>query len=183
MSDLYRQCEKRSIHEMRVPCLPVEKVSYVEIPDIKFVHLARLNLVRQKNKEDFYEVSSIAKLEKRISAVSAFRSYHHPDPTTKTMEQAIELYSVESGDDMARLVKQDDFGLYYIEEMISIFKRDGYDKYLKLDVWDNPYMKAAGVCPKIPLKYRMLHSYLRKTMPVSDRWMIRFIDKLLKFIY
>lgn len=182
IADLYRQCEERSIHEMRVPCLPVEKVSYVEIPDIQFVHLARLNLVRQKNKEDFYQVSSVAKLKKRISAVSAYRSYHHPNPDTETLGQPAELRAVGSDENQAYLVRQEDYGQYYIDEMKAIFERDGYGKYLKLDIWENPYLKAAGVCPKVPLRFRVLHSYLRKTQRASNGVLVRLIDKLLKYI-
>lgn len=182
IADLYRQCEERSIHEMRVPCLPEEQVSYVEIPDIQFVHLARLNLVRQKNKEDFYQVSSVGKLKKRISAVSAYRSYHHPNPDTEILEPPAELHAVGSDDNMARLVRKEDHGQYYIDEMKAIFERDGYGKYLKLDIWDNPYLKGAGVCPKVPLRFRMLHTYLRKTQQASNGALVRFIDKLLKYI-
>lgn len=183
IADLYRRCEERSIHEMRVPCLPTDEVSYVEIADIKFIHLARLNLVRQKNKEDFYQVSSVAKLKKRISAVSAYRSYHHPNPNTVSLEQPVGLYAKGTDENHSALVKQEDYGSYYIDEMKAIFDRDGYGKYLKLDIWDNPYLKAAGVLPKIPLGYRLLHAYLRKTQTVSNRWIIKCIDKLLKYIY
>ena len=90
ISDLYYQCEKRAVHEMRVPC--VSEVSYVEIPDIRFVHLARLNLTRQKNKEDFYQVSSVAKLKKSFSAVSAYRQYHHTNLLWKELDQEVFLY-------------------------------------------------------------------------------------------
>ena len=182
ISDLYAQCENQSIHEMRVPCLPVGQVSYVEIPDIQFVHLARLNLARQNNKETFYQVSTIAKLKKRISAVSIYRSYHLPEPDLVPLENKMELYAVGSEENMAYKVKQGDLGQYYIDEMLAIFHRDGIDKYLKLDIWENPCLKDAGVCPKIPLKYRLLHSYLRKTQRVSKRRIIRMIDKLLKYI-
>ena len=182
IADLYRQCEDRSVHEMRVPCLSVNQVSYVEIPDIKFVHLARLNLIRQKNKEDFYQVSSVAKLKKRISAVTAFRSYHRTYAEIEELSQIIGLYSVGSVENKACLVRQKDYGQYYIDEMKAIFKRDGYDKYLKLDIWENPCLKAKGITPNVPLKYCMLHAYLRKTQPVSNRFVVKIMDKLLKYI-
>lgn len=182
IADLYRQCEDRSVHEMRVPCLPLEQVSYVEIQDIKFVHLAKLNLLRQRNKDVFYQVSSVAKLKNRISAVTAFRTYHRPYDVIEELSRTIELYAVGSAENMAHLVRQKDYGQYYIDEMKAIFKRDGYEKYLKLDIWENPYLKAEGINPKIPLKYRLLHSYLRKTQPFSNRFVIKVMDKLLKYI-
>lgn len=183
IADLYRQCEDRSVHEMRVPCLSLDQVSYVEIPDIKFVHLARLNLIRQKNKEDYYQVSSVAKLKKRVSAVTSFRTYHYAHPNLNSLKPAATLYAMGSDENMAGMVKLNDFGQYYIDEMKAIFKRDGYDKYLKLDIWDNPYLKAEGIAPKIPLKYRVLHAYLRKTQFASNRFVIKAMDKILKYIY
>lgn len=183
ISELYRQCEKRSVHEMRMPCLPGDQVSYVSIPDIKFVHLARLNLVRQRNKGDFYQVSSIAKLNKRISAVSAYRSYHHDYPSIEKLEQPVELCPAGSDENVACMVKREDPGQYYIDEMKAIIMRDGYSKFFQLDIWDNPYLKAAGVCPKIPFRYRWLHAYLRKTQHSNNRLWVRLVDKLLKSVY
>ena len=182
IADLYYQCEKRAVHEMRVPCVSQERASYVEIPDIKFVHLARLNLIRQKNKEDFYQVSSVAKLKKRFSAVSAYRQYHHANLSMDTLNPEISLYIKGSEADAKSLVRMDDFGRYYIDEVKSIFQRDGVGRYLKLDIWDNPYLKEAGFCPKIPWKYKWLHFYLRKTQSLSRTKIVRLIDKVLKYI-
>ena len=183
ISNLYQQCEERSIHEMRVPCLPLEQVSYVNIPDIQFVHLARLNLTRQKNKEDFYQVSSVAKLKERISAISAFRTYHCPRPNTKVLESSAVLQALGSQDNWAKLVRLDDYGQYYIDEMKAVFERDGYNGYLKLDIWDNPYLKAAGISPKIPLRFRLLHWYLRKTQENSNKRIVKIIDRMLKALF
>ena len=180
VSDLYRQCEVRSVHEMRVPCLPAGQVSYVAIPDIKFVHLARLNLVRQRNKEDFYQVSTLAKLSKRISAVSLYRSYHHPEPKIESLAQPVGLHVQGSDENMAYLVKEGDQGWYYIEEMKAIILRDGFKKYQKIDIWDNPYLKVAGITHKVPARYRLLHWYLIKTHTVADYKMVRLVDKILK---
>ena len=182
IADLYYQCEKRAVHEMRIPCMPSEQVAYIEIPDIVFVHLARLNLVRQKNKEDFYQVSSVGKLQNRFSAVSAFRLYYHPNPATEILEQNLELYALGSDENMAHLVMHEDYGRYYIEEMKAIFQRDGIGKYLKLDIWNNPYLKEAGINPKMPLRFKLLHCYLRKTQSVSGKMMVRIMDKVLKQI-
>ena len=182
IADEYYRCEQRAVHEMRVPCRPSFKVSCIEIQDIKFVHLARVNLIRQRNKEDFYQVSSVSKLKKRISAVSAFRQYHHTNPRTITLEKEARLYVKGTEIDARNLVKMEDYGQYYIDEMKAIFKRDGVQRYLKLDLWDNPFLKEAGVNPRIPLGYRLLHSYLRKTQSMAGRGVIGLLDKVLKRI-
>ena len=180
LADEYWQCEQRAVHEMRVPCLPIERAKYVMIPDIKFVHLSFINPVRTRNKQDFYEVSTLAKLTKQKSAVTMFRSYHRPAPMVESLENEAALYCQGNHGGDARSLVCDDHGQYYIDEMIAIFERDGLKKYLKLDIWDNPYLKAAGINPKLPLRIRLLHWYLRNTQEVSDKKMVKFVDKALK---
>lgn len=183
ISEEYCRCENRAVHEMRVPCLPPSRASYIKVLDIKFVHLAKLNLVRQRNKEDFYQVSSIAKLKKRISAVTLYRNYKFQlDSIKERLPLETMLYHKDQYYDVRQLIKYEDVGRYYIDEMVSIINREGLRKFLKLDIWDNPYLKAEGINPKIPLRYKCLHSYLRKTQPDSDKKVIKIIDKILKRI-
>lgn len=182
IADAYWRCEQRAVHEMRVPCLATNEASYVEISDIKFVHLANLNLVRQRNKFDFYQVHTLADLKEEKSTVSMYRSYNSPTPKTRKLEQEVTLKGSFCGEDARKLVKIGDIGQYYIDEMCSIFQRDGVWNYLKLDIWDNPYLKAAGITPKLPLKYKLLHWYLRKTQETSGKNIIRLLDGVLKRI-
>ena len=177
----YRRDENRAVHETRIPFLP--ESSYIQISDVSFVHLARLDLRRQKNKEDFYQVSSVAKLEDRISAVSLYREYHQEPFSVESLQSEIGLRPSGSQLDARTLVRLDDVGQHYIEEMKAIFSRDGYGKYLQLDIWDNPYLKVAGIHPKKPLRYRLLHAYLRKTQKSFGKKRVRFVDKVLKLFF
>ena len=179
----YHNCERRAVHEMRLPCLPITKASYILFDNIQFVHLARLNLARQRNKEAFYQVSSVAKLQKRMSAIGLYRFYNPPLPEIETLTDDIVLYAIGFPTDIRDMVKTGDIGQYYIEEMVQIFRRDGYKKYLKIDIWDNPYLSDAGATPRVPLKYRLLHAYLRKTQPKAKSRIVQLIDKVLKVLF
>ena len=176
----YHNCETRAVHEMRFPCLPTSRASYILLDEIKFVHLARLNLVRQKNKEAFYQVSSVAKLQKSMSAIGLYRFYNPSQPETEILKEDVVLYTLNDGFDARELVKAGDIGQYYIDEMVRILRRDGCEKYMKIDIWDNPYLIKAGISPKIPLKYRLLHAYLRKTHPRANKVSVRILDRVLK---
>ena len=180
IAEEYERCERRAVHEMRVPCLPIERARYVDIDDIRFVHLANLNQIRQSNKFAFYQVHTVANLHERKSAVSLFRSYNQPQPVVHTLKKDVSLQKICSGSDVKNLVKTDDIGKYYIDEMISIFNREGLWKFLKLDIWDNPYLKAEGINPKLPLRIKVLHWYLRKTQKVSDKRIVKAMDKVFK---
>lgn len=180
IAEEYDRCERRAVHEMRVPCLPIERVRYVEIDDIRFVHLANLNRIRQSNKFAFYQVHTVANLHEWKSAVSLFRSYNQPRPIIHTLERDVSLREICFGADVKNLVKTDDIGKYYIDEMTSIFEREGLGKFLKLDIWNNPYLEAEGINPKLPLRIKALHWYLRKTQKVSDKGIVKAMDKVLK---
>lgn len=181
IAEEYDRCERRAVHEMRVPCLPIERAEYVMIPDIPFVHLSFINPTRTRNKQDFYEVSTLAKLKEPKSAVTMFRTYHRPSPKVRLLENEAALYCKgNQGFNASQLVNGTDVGQYYLDEMLAIFGRDGTGKYLKLCIWDNPYLKAAGVNPKLPPGIRLLHWYLRKTQGVSGKWLVKAFDKVLK---
>lgn len=183
IAEEYECCEKNAIHEMRVPCLPADKARYTAISDIFFVHLAQLNQIRQKNKHAFYQVHTVASLTERKSAVSIFRTYNPPQPPISTLTNEVHLIERVFGEDAKRLVKSDDVGQYYIDEIQSIIQREGLGKFLKLNIWDNPYIKATGINPRIPLHYKILHWYLKRTQEASDKKNIKAIDKALKYIF
>lgn len=183
ISEEYKRCEKNAIHEMRVPCLPADKARYIAIIDIKFIHLAQVNQVRLKNKHAFYQVHTLASLTERKSAVSIFRTYNPPHHSISTLTNEVHLIDSATGEDVKRLIKSNDIGQYYIDEILYIFKRDDLKKYLKLTIWDNPYIKAAGINPKIPLCYKILHWYLKKTQEISNTKVVKVIDKTQKYFF
>lgn len=181
IAEEYGRCESRAVHEMRVPCLSTDRARYVEIDGIRFVHLAFLNQIRTRNKQDFYQVSTLAKLAERKSAVTMFRNYHRTQSMANLLENEVVLYCKDKqGYSAKELVRNDDVGQYYLDEMLAIFKRENLGRFLKLDIWDNPYLKAAGINPKLPLRVKLLHWYLRKTQNAADKKAVKFVDKILK---
>jgi hypothetical protein len=66
---------------------------------------------------------------------------------------------------------------------VQVFKREGTDKFLKLCIWDNPYLIEAGIHPSIPIGLKILHSYLRRTQPKANRKLVGFLDKVLTRVY
>jgi len=173
MELLYCEVENRAVHEMRIPC--VADAEYINIDEIKFVHLGLLNLERSNNKRDFYQVSTVSKLPKRISAVTIFRTYNQPIKTINTQDSLLDK-------DIQTMIKLDDVGLHYIEEMIAVFNREGIEKFIKLDIWDNKYLKNAGISCRKPYHIKLLHWYLRKTKNICSKLPIGILDKLFKRI-
>lgn len=178
LAELYAKIENRAVHETRVPCTKTTK--YINIKDIQFVHLARINASRTKNKYDFYQVSTVDKLEHCPNAISIYRTYHY-QPNTIALDCKMEITTAD-GRDITPLVRTSDHGQHYIDEMVTIFQREGFKKFRKLAIWDNANLKAAGVNYRPPFYIRLIHSYLRITQKHSHRPSVRAIDKLLKII-
>lgn len=180
----YRKREEHAVHCARIPCLESDRCQYIYVDDFWVVHLAKLNHQRIRQKFDFYQVTWVDKNKDKANPIRMYRGYnkYYPDNMTR-LETPVKLCCMGGSEDYSSLVKTSDYGKHYVDEMIQVFKREGTDKFLKLCIWDNPYLIEAGITPKVPLKYRMLHSYLRKSQPKADTKIIQLMDKVLKKLY
>ena len=179
LSELYANNEKKAIHEARIPCTLTAR--YIPIDEIRFVHLARINNIRTRNKNDFYQVSTIDKLQHRISSVTLYRTYHYI-PRLHKLEKDINLTTSNGEQRLNSLVQSIDHGQHYIDETMAIIRRNGIRKFKSLCIWNNPDIKLAGINYTPPIYIRVLHCYLQHSQPYSHRLPIRIIDWLLKKI-
>ena len=177
----YKRRETRAVHCMRVPCLETDVCKYVFVDDFWIVHLAKLNHEKIRQKYDFYQVTWLDKNKEKADPINMYREYskYYPDNIVH-LDKPVKLCCMGDNKDYAYLVQTSDYGKHYVDEMVRVFEREGIDKFAKLCIWDNPYLNAAGLSPKLPLKYRLLHWYLRKTQGISNKKIVKTIDKLLK---
>jgi len=175
----YRKRETHAVHCARVPCLEV--CQYINVDDFWVVHLAKLNHEKVRQKNDFYQVTWVDKNKEKHNPISMYRGYSkfYPDQLAH-LETPVKLCRMGDDRDYSSLVQTADYGRHYVDEMVRVFQREGTAKFAKLCIWDNPYLKAAGIKPEIPLRYRLLHWYLRKTQSHSSSMLIKGIDKILK---
>ena len=180
----YKIREKHAVHCTRIPCLETSRCQYVFVDDFRVVHLAKLNHERIRQKFDFYQVTWLDKNKDKINPIRMYRGYnkYYPEDITR-LETPVKLCCMCSSKDCSYLVRTSDYGQHYVDEMVQVFEREGTDKFLKICIWDNPHLLEAGVNPKLPLKYKLLHSYLRKTQPKSDSKIIKTMDKVFKLLY
>lgn len=180
----YRKRESHAVHCARVPCLETNRCKYINIDDFWVIHLAKLNHERIRQKFDFYQVTWVDKNKEKANPITMFRSYnkYYPDEL-KYFDSPVKLCCKGDTLDYTFMVKTSDYGKHYVDEMVQVFNREGTDKFLKLCIWDNPYLIKAGILPRIPLRYRILHSYLRRTQNNAGRRIIKLVDKVLKRLY
>lgn len=180
----YKKREKHAVHCVRVPCLETERCSYVFVDDFWVVHLAKLNHQKIRQKNDFYQVTWVDKNKEEANPISMYRGYskYYPDQLVH-LDAPVKLCRMGEDKDYSFLVRTTDYGKHYVDEMVQVFEREGTEKFAKLCIWDNPYLKAAGVNPHLPLRYKFLHWYLRKTQRVSNRKIVRLVDKVFKRLF
>lgn len=180
----YRKRESHAVHCSRVPCLEVERCKYVNVDDFWVVHLAKLNRQKVRQKNDFYQVTWVDKNMEKANPINMYRSYSkfYPDQVIH-LDESVKLCGMGESMDYSSLVQTTDYGKHYVDEMVRVFKREGTTKFAKLCIWDNPYLIAAGINPQLPIQYRFLHWYLRKTQKFSGKTIVKVIDKMLKLFF
>lgn len=180
----YKKREKHAVHCARIPCLETDRCQYVVVDDFWVIHLAKLNHNRIRQKLDFYQVTWVDKNPEKVNPIRMYRGYSkfYPDHLSK-LDSPVKLCCKGDTKDYSSLIKASDYGKHYVDEMLQVFKREGTEKFMQLCIWDNPYLIAAGVKPRIPLKFRLLHTYLRKSQSRSESTAVKMIDKILKRIY
>lgn len=169
------------IHEWRLPWSHKTDESHKYLLDgFCSIHLARVNQLRQLNKERFYQVSTMAQ-GRKTSVIALYRQYHAEEDLEcfDMPTDAYEFYE-NHGLDLWSYVDLKDEGEYYTKEILAYFDRDGIKKYALLDIWDEDWMMRNGLKDPRNGIQKMLHSYLKRTMPaVSSIW-IRCVDGFLK---
>ena len=166
------------IHEWRLPW--PNSANKVLLNDFYSIHFARVNNLRQSNKERFYQVSTLGQ-DPHKSVIGLYRHYHQ--------EQKLDYYSVpkdaygfyeDRGVDILSEIDMRDEGDYYTNQTLFYFGRDGVKKYSFLDIWDSVWMKKNGIKNPQTFRQRVLMRYLSITQPISSSLIIRVFDKFLK---
>ena len=170
------------IHEWRLPWPKQEKHVYI-IEDISFIHFARVNVKRQRNKERFYQISQSASMD-RYSGVSFYRQYHpvEEEKLYNVPDNAYAYYEA-NGVDVQGLIDLSDGGRHYLDAILNIFQYKDAKYFHKLDVWDFDFCKECNVKDPRNIIDKLLHYYLRCTTTSSKNAIIHIFDKILKHIY
>jgi hypothetical protein len=170
------------IHEWRLP-YPKNDANKFKIDDIYFIHFARVNKKRQINKNIFYQVSTLHN-EPHKSIVSLFRMYHSEINEIRSVVNS-DIYSFYTNNGISLLndILRNDEGKYYIDEVKKYFKIDGIDRFAGLNIWEKDFLTALNVDDPRNILIKLLHIYLKNTQRFSRKLVIRFTDKILKYLH
>ena len=170
------------IHEWRLPWPKRENYVYT-IEDISFIHFARVNVARQRNKERFYQVSQSAPMDK-YSGVAFYRRYHPVQMETlyDMPKDAYEYYQ-DRGMEVQGLMNLLDEGEHYTISVVNAIQNKGIQFFRKLDVWDAEFIAKINMADPRRCIDKLMHWYLRKTNNQSRKFIIHVLDYILKKVY
>lgn len=170
------------IHEWRLPWPSKVNHEYI-VDDISFIHYARVNAKREVNKERFYQVSQSASMGK-YSGVLFFRTYN-PISDNDMYDVPVDVYKFydEHGVNLYGLLKLDEIGEHYTRRILKLFDEKGISYFRKLDIWSEDFLSDNKLSDPRHIVDKILHWYLRKTIPYANLIIIRGIDKILKLCY
>jgi hypothetical protein len=168
------------IHEWRIP-YPKKNAKETRIKDIQFIHFARVNKLRQMNKNIYYQVITKYK-EPEHSLISLHRSYN---PKLKEgpskIDEAIYSFYVENGLDFQKEINLNDIGQHYVNQYLHYLDDNGLEYFAGLDIWYEKYIKENGLRDPRSLRFKLLHAYLNKTKNIRENsFLVRFLDAFLK---
>lgn len=170
------------IHEWRLPWPKHVNYEY-KIDDISFVHFARVNTLRQRNKERFYQISQSAPMGK-YSGIRFYRQYH-PVLEETFYEVPMDTYACyeANGIDVVEMLNLQDEGKHYTDAVLRKIGEKGIGYFKKLDIWEYSFLKSNNLRDPRSMMDKIMHMYLRATNKYQKTFLIRAIDKILKKIY
>ena len=170
------------IHEWRLPWPKKEKHTYI-IEDISFIHFARVNVKRQRNKERFYQVSQSSQMRK-YSGVSFYRQYHPMiEKVFYDVPNDVYGYNDKCGLNILSELNLNDVGKHYTESVMHNIQVNGAQFFRKLDIWDREFLQENNLKDPRGIVDVMMHWYLRKTNKYSGKFIVHTIDYILKKLY
>lgn len=171
------------IHEWRLPWPPNStKEKEFILNELRLIHFARVNTLRQRNKERFYQVCSRASKDNHHNIVYIYRMYHCEDNLVyQDVPKDLYVTYENSGVDLLELTDLKDEGFYYTEYIKKIFVRDGLSKYSLLDIWDVDWCKRNGITNPQRWYHRILLSYLHWSNEHRNVF-TKGVDKIWKFL-
>lgn len=170
------------IHEWRLPWPHNVNHEYI-IEDISFIHFARVNVLRQKNKERFYQVSTVFH-DKKYSGIRMYRMYHtiSKDTIYDVPNDAYDYY-LQNGLDIKEEIDLNDGGQHYVDNIISNLQTKGLKYFKKLNIWDKEFCEKYNLQDPRNWVDKLILLYLQLTNKYSKNIIVRATDKILKKIY
>ncbi len=92
-------------------------------------------------------------------------------------------YYKENGVDVQGLIDLTDDGTHYTAAVLNSIQDKGIRFFRKLDVWDDEFLRKKNIQDPRRGIDKIMHWYLRKTQKLSEKTIIRYLDRIQKIFY
>lgn len=172
----------RNMHSMRIP-YPIEEKQMYYVDEFRVLHLAYLNQHRVASKRRFYQfVDWEMNNRNPISLSRSYTQTHKGIPVLRLPDEFL-YHNDNYGFDLLQMVDTDVTDCYMDDYIVDRFSRHSLKEMRRLDIWEKDFLNKYHI--KDPRRFvdKKIHSYLKRTVYKTDRFLVRVIDKILKTVY
>jgi len=170
-----------NIHSMRIP-YPIEEKQMVYVRDFKVLHFQYIFPERNLSKQNFYKLVDYT-VNKR-SAVKISRTNFEKKIKTKQFELTDDMIYVEeiNGFNLFDLIDTNSRNFWFDSYVVERIQQNGIAAYKYIDIWNKSFLERYDFKDPRNCFIKLLHFYLRRTQNISNSFLIRIIDKIIKKI-
>ena len=171
--------------QMHTPLLPYSDwdLEPTKLNDFPLLHFGEYFEKWIQYKRKYYQFLDIQQKRSK-SAITIFRRYYRDAVNTYEGAKKIQPIRKEwlfEDVDIISMIDTSSTPIFvpYVKEIIE---KEGIEKYISLDVWSEEFSKDLGISDPRPIRWKLLHSYLRLTRKKTKNIVVRGIDFILKKI-
>jgi hypothetical protein len=166
--------------QMHTPLLPYPTfdIDPTEVHDFPLLHFGNFYPKWTQYKIIYYQFLDILQHRSK-SAISIYRMYHQKEEIVVPVTPIAKIWLYDDVDLMGLVDTQSTpIFIDYIQEIIA---KEGVKKFQSIDVWTDELCTKLGVNDPRSFGWKCLHLYLRMTQPICQSFIVRSVDKILKF--
>ena len=166
--------------QMHTPLLPYPTfdIDPTEVHDFPLLHFGNFYPKWTQYKIIYYQFLDILQHRSK-SAISIYRMYHQKEEIVVPVTPIAKIWLYDDVDLMGLVDTQSTpIFIDYIQEIIA---KEGVKKFQSIDVWTDELCTKLGVNDPRSFGWKCLHLYLRMTQPICQSFIVRLVDKILKF--
>ncbi len=167
--------------DMHTHCIPYPQKDLKEslVTDFKILHFAAYNEEWNLAKQRFYQFVDFDKNNRSIVQLNRMYKGHLKNiKTDKIKNDWIHRKKIETFNLFDEI--QTDIKPFFDDYVMKFIGENGINHYRNLNVWDNSFLNSNNIFDPRSFFIKVAHFYLDKTKIISDFFIIRGIDKILK---
>jgi len=169
----------RNMHSMRIP-YPIEEKQMYYVNDFRVLHLAHISVERVNAKRRFYQFVDWTMNKRSVVKLSRTYMKQKNEPIFELESNQIDFTDQYGFSVFENIELKDNHFWFddYIVEKVKYLPRQIY----RLNIWNVDFLKKYNLKDNRGAFTKILHLYLFKTQKISQKKLVKLIDKILSFL-